>query len=75
MPPSRFKKLELTLANAAESSLYVRIRCGRCRILHVDHPDDLLQLCGDLAIYDVSSKFRCDKCKRREFFRADWHHI
>ena len=75
MPPSPFKKPELSLGNAAVSSLYVRIRCGRCRIVHVYDPDDLVKLCGDLAIYDVAARFRCERCKRREYLRADWHHV
>jgi hypothetical protein len=75
MPPSKFRKPEFTLSSADARSMLVKMRCYRCRIEHKYRPDDIVQLAGDLALHDITSHFRCERCKSRDFLRADWHHI
>ena len=73
MPPSKYKKPDTTLRNAPTHSLFVEVKCGRCRVVHLYHPDDIIQLVGgDLAIYEVVGHFSCERCKGREYLKASW---
>lgn len=68
------KKPELSLSNAPLSNLYAEVTCRRrCRVTHLYHPDDLLELCKeDLAIPDVAEFFRCERCRSRDYMRSAW---
>jgi hypothetical protein len=73
MPPSKYKKPDTTLRNAPTYSLFVQVRCGRCRVVHLYLPDDIIELVGgDLAIYEVVQHFKCERCQSREYMKASW---
>lgn len=69
------KKPEFTLSTADEHSMLVKVKCHLCKDLHHYYAPDIMTLLGDIAIYDIARKFRCEKCKTREYMSADWAHV
>lgn len=61
---------EPTMRKAREAGQIVKITCTWCKITHRYRSDDLLELCGDVPIFDVPSKFRCERCRRKDHLDA-----
>ena len=66
------KEKAFGLAQADVHSMIVRITCQACRLTHRYLSRDLLLLCGDIGIHQIPRKFRCDKCKSKEWMAANW---
>ena len=69
------KRPEFTVSTAGQHSMLVKVRCGLCRVTRLYHPDDIIALIGDVAIWDIAPRFSCETCKSREYLKADWTHI
>jgi hypothetical protein len=68
-------KPEFTLSTAATHSMFVKLKCHLCRTTRLYHPEDIVALLGDVALWDIAANLMCETCKSREYLKADWAQI
>ncbi len=61
-----------TLSKAEGTRQIVKIECMYCRITHRYRCSDLLQICGDVPVDEIAPKFCCEKCKKKDYLRAEF---
>ncbi len=69
------KGKEWSLQNAHEHNQVVKLACYYCRISRLYYAGDLLQICGDIPLRQIPSKFRCEKCRSTEYMHADFQNV
>ncbi|UWU17353.1 hypothetical protein N2599_31890 (plasmid) [Rhizobium sullae] len=52
------------------SNMLININCIRCKIRHHYRPQDLLEVCGDVALDKVTRQFRCERCGRKDYLEV-----
>lgn len=72
-PPSRpYARHKIpTLSAFTTDSLFIRIKCTWCKIDHLYRPADLVPLCGDITVYEIAGKFRCERCDKKSYMEAE----
>ena len=60
-----------SLGTAVHGQL-VKVRCGLCNITRYYRPADLHKLLGDLIAIEIDHRFRCEKCGKSEYMRAEF---
>jgi hypothetical protein len=61
---------EQTMSKAKDIGQLVKITCTWCRLSRRYRAGDMLLVCGDVAIFDIPGRFRCEKCKRKDYMDA-----
>lgn len=59
------------LSTAIELGQLVKMCCTWCRTTHHYYPQDLMTLLGDVPFLNIEMNFRCSKCGKREYMKAD----
>lgn len=70
-----YRKARFTLQSACELGLVVKLRCDLCSRTHRYRSADLLTICGDISLDDISSLFRCEHCHRKDFMNVKWQSV
>ena len=52
----------------------IKITCTWCKLSHWYFPSDLRILFGDVMFREIENRFRCQKCGKKEYLKADIHH-
>lgn len=61
-----------TLSRADETGYFLRARCELCSVRRVYHPRDLVQLVGDVSLFDIQRSIRCEKCGRKDHMQVEF---
>jgi hypothetical protein len=64
-----------TLGKSHERGDLILIRCGHCNIKRWYEPSDLIRLFGDVDIELIDGRMLCEKCRNKEFVRAEARHL
>lgn len=73
--PHPYSTPKYTLSSGHADGMLIKITCQLCKGLHRYHTDDVMQLCGDIPIFEVASWFKCEKCATRDYLKAGWDTI
>lgn len=49
----------------------IKITCTWCKLSHWYFPGDLRIIFGDVGFRDIENRFRCQKCGKKEYLKAD----
>jgi hypothetical protein len=56
-----------SLRDAAEAGQLLEVTCQFCRTTYRFFPDDLLKLTTNVSLERMASRFRCERCDRRDY--------
>ncbi len=60
-----------TLSSYVQGSHFVKITCEFCRLKRFYEPVDIMQLCGNISVRQITNQFRCEKCERKDYLTVD----
>lgn len=60
------------LSTANDMGQFVLVTCGLCRLKRHYRPSDLGKLFGDLHVFKLQGKFRCEACDRKDYIRVEF---
>ncbi|TCU26503.1 hypothetical protein EV130_104114 [Rhizobium azibense] len=63
-----------TLLDAADAGQLLVITCQYCNATRCYTPRDILQLRNNMSLDRLVSKFRCERCNRRDYMHLHVHH-
>ena len=63
------------LTDAHMLGQYVKITCRWCKITRTYRPLDILKLVGDVHVLRLQHRFRCEKCKRKDYMEVEFKSV
>ena len=60
-----------TLSSFTTQTLFIKVGCRLCSVRHLYRPADLIPLCGDVTVFEIAGKFRCERCGKKSYMAAD----
>jgi hypothetical protein len=69
-----FKRLRSwTLQSAFEQGQLLVVTCNLCRVTHRYLPTDIIELTGDATLDRVLSRFKCERCNKKNYMELTLH--
>lgn len=60
------------LSDAHAAGQLLTVRCGHCRTTRHYLPGDVITVLGDVGLYGIVGRMRCEKCGDREWLSASF---